>query len=437
VRAKERDPDRPLATALEEGIEVNWLYTPRDALAPDPGGAAGAEPFVRGWRVGSPWAIRQQNATTQRRQANLEILEELEGGATELLLVTAAPDRGGIPVSTVDELQEVLDGVYLDLAPVALDAGTQAAETAALLTEVWRRSTHPAVEMRGSLRLDPIGALAGSGQATRPQLADEIDAAARILSEVHAEFPQVQVLAVDTTPYVEAGAGAVLELALALSTAIAYLRAGDDIDVDPAAVAAAIEFTLVAGPDQFLEIAKLRAARRLWSHVLAQCGVAAERRRSPVYVRTSRRMVSALDPWNNLLRSTSAAFAAAVAGALDLLQLGPGETGQLVGQRLDVPGSARRIGNLVQRGLLQQDQLRVPGHPSPQGTRSLVRGQHGLVEGQHGDPVGAGDRSRERRGGRPQQVVPRVQRRHHPPAGPHVHRRAAPLGGDTALRQNV
>jgi methylmalonyl-CoA mutase len=278
VRAKERDPDRPLATALEEGIEVNWLYTPRDALAPDPGGAAGAEPFVRGWRVGSPWAIRQQNATTQRRQANLEILEELEGGATELLLVTAAPDRGGIPVSTVDELQEVLDGVYLDLAPVALDAGTQAAETAALLTEVWRRSTHPAVEMRGSLRLDPIGALAGSGQATRPQLADEIDAAARILSEVHAEFPQVQVLAVDTTPYVEAGAGAVLELALALSTAIAYLRAGDDIDVDPAAVAAAIEFTLVAGPDQFLEIAKLRAARRLWSHVLAQCGVAAVRR---------------------------------------------------------------------------------------------------------------------------------------------------------------
>jgi methylmalonyl-CoA mutase len=362
VRAKERDPDRPLATALEEGIEVNWLYTPRDALAPDPGGAAGAEPFVRGWRVGSPWAIRQQNATTQRRQANLEILEELEGGATELLLVTAAPDRGGIPVSTVDELQEVLDGVYLDLAPVALDAGTQAAETAALLTEVWRRSTHPAVEMRGSLRLDPIGALAGSGQATRPQLADEIDAAARILSEVHAEFPQVQVLAVDTTPYVEAGAGAVLELALALSTAIAYLRAGDDIDVDPAAVAAAIEFTLVAGPDQFLEIAKLRAARRLWSHVLAQCGVAAERRRSPVYVRTSRRMVSALDPWNNLLRSTSAAFAAAVAGA-DGITVLPFDEPVLAADQTPSP-LGRRMARNTQLVLLEEAALHQVADPA-------------------------------------------------------------------------
>jgi methylmalonyl-CoA mutase len=362
VRAKEKDPDRSLATSLEEGIELKWLYTPQDALAPDPGGAVGVDPFVRGVGVGAPWAIRQQNATTERRQANREILEDLEGGATELLLVTAAPGRGGIQVTDVNELEEVLDGVYLDLAPVALDAGTGAAETALLLIEVWRRSGHPAVELRGSLRLDPVGARARAGHATEQQFGNEMATAARILSEIASEFPRVQVLAVDSTPYVEAGAGAVLELALALATGIAYLRAGDDADVDPGAVAAALEFTLVAGPDQFLEMAKLRAARRLWSHVLEHCGVAAERRRSPMYVRTSRRMVSALDPWNNLLRSTTAAFAAAVAGA-DGITVLPFDEPVLAKDQTPSP-LGRRIARNTQLVLLEEAALHRVADPA-------------------------------------------------------------------------
>ncbi|HET9123540.1 MAG TPA: methylmalonyl-CoA mutase family protein, partial [Solirubrobacteraceae bacterium] len=104
---------------------------------------------------------------------------------------------------------------------------------------------------------------------------------------------------------------------------------------------AGLEFTLTAGPDQFLEIAKLRAARRLWANVLRHCGVAPPERRSAIHVRTSRRMVSALDPWVNLLRATSAAFAAAVAGAdgitvlpFDEPVLTPGEPPGPLGRRM-------------------------------------------------------------------------------------------------------
>jgi methylmalonyl-CoA mutase len=336
VRAKERDPGRALTTALEDGIEVKWLYAPDDELAPDPGGLTGADPFVRGRRLGTPWAIRPQNSTPDRRRANRELLDDLEGGATELLLVTG--EASGIPVADVDELDEVLDGVHLDLAPVALAGATR---TASALIELWRRRGHPASEVRGSLRLDPVGTLARSGELDRDRVRNETESAMRTLREVRAEYPHVRALAVDTTAYVEAGAGAPFELAVALATAIAYLRAAEDSGVEPGALAGALEFTLCAGPDQFLEIAKLRAARRLWSNVLAHCGVEADRRRSAVYVRTSRRMVSALDPWVNLLRATTAAFAAAVAGAdgitvlpFDEPVLSPGESSGPLGRRM-------------------------------------------------------------------------------------------------------
>ncbi len=341
ARAKDADPQRRLATELDDGIEVNWLYAPDDELSPDPGGLTGADPFVRGRRLGTPWAIRQQNATPDRRLANRELLEDLEGGATALLLVTASAARAGIPVTDSDELDEVLDGVHLDLAPVALAAGPDGKRVASALLEVWRRRGHPAAEVRGSLRVDPVGELARAGELSRDAVGGETRQAIDLLRDVRAEYPHVKVIAVDTTPYVEAGAGAPFELALALASAVAYLRAADADGITADALAGALEFTLCAGPDQFLEIAKLRAARRLWSNVLAHCGVEPAHRRSEMYVRTSRRMVSALDPWVNMLRATSAAFAAAVAGAdgitvlpFDEPVLSPGESSGPLGRRM-------------------------------------------------------------------------------------------------------
>src|SRR5579875_1978364 len=341
ARVRAGGADAPLTTALEDGIEARWLYTREDELAPDPGGVTGESPFVRGTRLGTPWAIRQQNATRDRAEANRELLEDLEGGATELLLVLASETAPGIPTADAAELEQVLEGVHLDLAPVALAAGAGAIPAARALLEVWHRRGHPAAEVRGSLRLDPIGTLARAGDLAEKHVRRETDAAIRLLGEARGEFPRVHAMAVDTTSYVEAGAGATYELAIALATGIAYLRAADAADVPPDELAAALEFTLAAGPDQFLEIAKLRAARRVWANVLAHCGVEPERRRSAVYVRTSRRMSSALDPWVNLLRATSAAFAAAVAGAdgitvlpFDEPVLSPGQAPAPLGRRM-------------------------------------------------------------------------------------------------------
>jgi len=362
VRSGPGDAERSLTTSLEDGLEVKWLYAADDGLAPDPGGATGADPFVRGVRLGTPWAIRQQNATRDRTRANRELLEDLEGGATEILLVIASEAGPGIPVAGADELDHVLDGVHLELAPVALAAGTGAARAAEALLEVWRRRGHPSAEVRGSLRIDPIGTLARAGELAENRIAGDTSAAVRLLGELRAEFPHVQVMAVDTTRYVEAGAGASFELALALATGIAYLRAADAAGIEPAALAEALEFTLCAGPDQFIEIAKLRAARRLWSNVLRHCGVEAARRRSPVYVRTSRRVTSALDPWVNLLRATTAAFAAAVAGADGITVLPFDEPVLSAGQ---TPGAlGRRMARNTQLVLLEEASLHRVADPA-------------------------------------------------------------------------
>ncbi|MBK5233337.1 MAG: hypothetical protein JJE13_10200 [Thermoleophilia bacterium] len=84
--ATKGDDDSTLRTVLEDGIDAKWLYTREDGLAPDPAGLPNEAPFVRGTRAGRHWQIRQEQAHPDRKVANTEILEDLNGGVTEITL---------------------------------------------------------------------------------------------------------------------------------------------------------------------------------------------------------------------------------------------------------------------------------------------------------------------------------------------------------------
>lgn len=326
-------PAGDAASVTDDGIRVNWLYTADDALASDPGGVPGQAPFVRGTGSGSadvPWEIRQEQRHPERGAAHDAILEDLEGGVTqvELRLDRAAREghapasdafaatRGhdGVMISSVDDLDATLDGVHLDLAPLAVAAGAQSVPAAALTLALLRRRGIDDADARGSLRIDPLAVVAESG-AIVGTLEDAVATAGRIAAEVATSHPQVRTLAVDTRAYVNAGATAVRELAIAITTGATYLRAAAEAGLAPSAAAPRIEFTLSVGPDQFQEIAKLRAFRRLWARVLELSDVPEADRHSPLIARTSDRMLAAIDPWSNMLRATTAGFAAAVGGA--------------------------------------------------------------------------------------------------------------------------
>lgn len=324
------DREVEMATAVEEGIDAKWLYTPEDSLGPDPAGLPGEAPFVRGTRAGRHWEIRQEHNAPGRKQANREILTDLNGGVTEITVrldraarAGLAPDdpafaegRGvdGTAISTLDDLDLVLDGVYLDLAGVALEAGAAAVPAAAMLTALWRQHGIEPESARGSFRIDPLAVLAREGRL--PSEPDQaLEQAVRVAGETAKRWPSARALAVDTGVYVEAGAPAAWELGLAIASAVELLRAGDKAGVAPETVAAQLELTLAVGADQFLEMAKFRAIRRLWARVLESCEVEPEKRHSATFARTSARMISAVDPWVNMLRVTTACFAAGTGGA--------------------------------------------------------------------------------------------------------------------------
>src|ERR1700749_2096996 len=111
--------EEALVTDVEVGLRVRPLYTAGDT-APAPG-RPGFAPFVRGGRVAGPvingWDIRQQHAHPDPRRGNEAVLADLENGVTSLWLTVGGT---GLPVSA---LPDVLNGVYLALAGVVLDAG--------------------------------------------------------------------------------------------------------------------------------------------------------------------------------------------------------------------------------------------------------------------------------------------------------------------------
>lgn len=384
LKAAKAPDDTPTRSVTEDGIEVNWLYTREDALAPDPGGVPGLAPFVRGTMSGTgadeaAWEIRQGQAHPDRRAANKALMEDLEGGATAIELRPDRAARGGhapgtdafattrgvdgTMLSTVDDLETTLEGVFVELAPVAIDGGAQAIPAGALLLATLRRRGVADADAIGSLRIDPLGTLAAEG-ALAQDPADAVATAGRIAKQVADLFPQVRALAVDTRAYVNAGATPVRELAIAITTGVAYLRAAEDAGLDPARAASQLEFTLSVGTNQFGEIAKFRAFRRLWARVLELSGVPEEGRRSFLLARTSDRMLAGIDPWSNMLRATTAGFAAAVGGA-EGLTVTPFDTVVANAVGAAAPGGlGRRIARNTQLVLQEESGLRRVADPA-------------------------------------------------------------------------
>jgi methylmalonyl-CoA mutase len=298
------DFDKKLVTTTPDGIRIQPLYTE----GPRPG-APGFDPYTRG-RTVSPrpqgaWDVRVSVDDAELAVANRTALDELAVGATSLRLVLG-PD--GVSVSSADELDALLEGVYLDLLPVELAAGAEAASAAGWLREVWSRRGVGGAEVSGNLGFDPIGLLASDGEAG--SLTDLV-AAARTCAD---QTPRVAAAMIDLGPYVEAGATPAQQLGVLLATGIAYLRALDDGGVPLESANRQLHATVVLDADLFGGIALCRAARRLWSALLGECDVPEDQRGLHLLARSAERMLSRRDPWVNMLRVTSACFAAAVGG---------------------------------------------------------------------------------------------------------------------------
>ena len=323
-----------LVTTRRDGIEVGPLYQRPEGAIEDAAGFPGQAPFTRGvapaGRAEGAWDIRCVIAAADPATASADALGDLTGGASSLTIrFDEASRRGlapgddawegaagvdGLLALDVDALDAALEGVVLEAAPVALDAGASFECAAEMLVAVWQRRGIDPAEALGAFRADPIGALAAAGSL--PGGIDEaLAAAGRLAARTHEAFPDVSALGIDTGTYAEAGATPVQQLAAMLATGRAMLDAVTEGGLSLDQALAQITITVALDADIWGGIALLRAARRCWSHLAISAGAGEAAAAASVHVRTSAAMATRNDPWVNLLRGTAATVAGALGGA--------------------------------------------------------------------------------------------------------------------------
>ena len=309
------EPERLLDTPTYEGFPIRALYTALDALPEPP--LPGQWPYVRGADalrdVNSGWKVAQAfpaNGGTDEDGAdtNAAVLAALADGVSALVLRIG---ESGVAPAQLDRL---LAGVHLNLAPIILDAGTDYAATAyAMLALIAELDADKRAALSIDLGADPLTApLSGR---TAPPIHEVAAVAGRTATGCG-----VRAFTVDGPAFHNLGANAAWELAGTVAAAVAYLRALDESGLSIAHALRQISFRLAADDDQFMTIAKMRGARQLWARVAEVVGEP-DHGAATLHAETSLPMMTQRDPWVNLLRTTLAAFGAGVGGADTVLVL--------------------------------------------------------------------------------------------------------------------
>ena len=323
-------PLESLTWRTVEGLEVRPLYEP------------GVWPSAPAGRPGA-WDIRTVVRGPDVGAANAQAVQDLAGGATSLLIEIDPTGAGGVALGDAGDLARVLEGVLVDIAPIALDAGVLGAKAADWLATAAKGA--PAAAL--GLGMDPLSAFARSGASPGPIEAHLI-ACAGVGARLADAYPKASLFAASGRAAHEAGGGEALELATALAAALAYAKALSRAGMPVAAAFERIELGLALDADPFLAIAKLRAARQLWARLAGACGSSAPAR---IEARSSGRMLTRADPWTNMIRLTAAAFAGGVGGA-DTVTLGA------FTDALGLPGPlARRQSRNIQLVLAEEANL--------------------------------------------------------------------------------
>jgi len=314
---------KKMFTRTLEGIQVGSMATVGDMPDNDWGVTLpGQAPFVRGASpAGGSWLVAQEIPIANVSEFNTALRHDLERGQTAVNLILAGVIRGGTGVSGLEDLRSALQGVDLAATPILIQSGAAHLEVAESLLALAAEEGVDLGNMRGRVGCDPVAGLAVEGALSVPaeQLYDEL---ADISRRAVDQAPGLRTLPVFEDPWHEGGADGALGLGLTLASAVTALREMEARGLTVEEAATRIHFNLCVGSDFFLEIARFRALRLLWTRVLIACGVDPSSAPVMVHARTSRRTGTVLDPHVNMLRATTQAMSA-VFGGVDSLYVTP------------------------------------------------------------------------------------------------------------------
>jgi len=333
--------DKKLTTQTYEGITLRPLYTAEDTadlkyLQTFPGFA----PYARGCHaagyLAEPWEVTEEIPYPSPREFNDAARHDLSRGLTALQLNLDAatragldPDwskagdvgRGGVSIATLKALSVALEDIDLEKVSLFVRSGSSALPFAALFAALLRQRQIDLTKVHGCIEMDPLGVLSHEGR-----LPYSLNGAYREMLQLTRwaiqKAPNLQTICVHGRPYHESGGSAVEELAFSIATGTEYLREMIQRGLKVDDVAPRIRYNFCIGSNFFMEIAKLRAARVLWARIVEAFGGSEASQRMNLHVKTSLWNKTLLDPYVNLLRTTTEAFSA-ILGGTDSLQVGP------------------------------------------------------------------------------------------------------------------
>ncbi len=325
--------EKAMLTQTYEGIELKPIYTMADLEnLPAKDTYPGFPPYVRGTRaegyITKPWDICQEIAAGHPKTFNEIVLRDLYSGQTAIGIVLDKasrtgidPDEGeGLPIgkrgmslSTLEDVEMLLKHIVLEVLPLYINTGSNPLPVISLLGAYMKKNRFEFSGLKGCIGSDPLGELAAEGSLPL-SLEKAYELMAQHTSWAAENAPDLRTILVEGHVYHGGGGDSVQELAYALATGAEYIGEMLERGLDIERIAGKISFAFSLGSNFFMEIAKLRAARMLWSQIVKAFGGNAASQKMFIHAKTSSWTKTVYDPYVNMLRNASEAFAGAIGG---------------------------------------------------------------------------------------------------------------------------
>ncbi|MGH2546205.1 MAG: acyl-CoA mutase large subunit family protein, partial [Actinomycetota bacterium] len=326
----------------DAGIEVGALYGPGDLRGFDPErdlGEPGEQPFTRGVHPsmyrGRLWTMRQYAGMGSAEETNKRFRYLLDHGQTGLSVAFDLPTqmgfdsdhpraegevgRTGVAIDSVDDMARLLDGIPLDRVSTSMTINATAAVLLLLYELVAEEQGVSSDRLGGTVQNDILKEYAARGTYIYPP-----GPSMRLVTDLFAycrdRIPKWNTISISGYHMREAGATAVQELAFTLANAIAYVRASVQAGLDVDEFAPRLSFFLACHMNFFEEVAKFRAARRMWARIMTDDFGARDPRSAMLrfHTQTGGATLTAQQPENNIVRTALEALAAVLGGTQSL-----------------------------------------------------------------------------------------------------------------------
>ena len=333
-------PVEKLTWETPEGIPVKPLYTDADIQDLEHmGSLPGFAPFVRGPKAtmyaGRPWTVRQYAGFSTAEKSNAFYRKNLEAGQTGLSVafdlathrgydsdhprVVGDVGKAGVAIDSIADMKILFDGIPLDRMSVSMTMNGAVLPVMAMYIVAAQEQGVSLDKLSGTLQNDILKEFMVRNTYIYPP-APSMRIVSDIIAYTSGNMPKFNSISISGYHMQEAGATCAQELAYTIADGIEYVRTAIASGLDVDVFAPRLSFFFAIGMNFFMEVAKLRAARLLWSTLMMEKFAPKDSRSLMLrtHCQTSGVSLTANDPYNNIIRTTVEAMAATLGGTQSL-----------------------------------------------------------------------------------------------------------------------